>query len=68
MAAMSPSHPPDPPGTALPAAKDSDSDSDYEHYDFSSKPPVALSTFYSEHPTQPQHPGDPHRPAPGCPR
>ncbi|KAF7245357.1 T-cell differentiation antigen CD6 [Varanus komodoensis] len=26
-----------------------DSDSDYEHYDFNHKPPVALSTFYSEH-------------------
>ncbi|KAJ6654147.1 hypothetical protein lerEdw1_007415 [Lerista edwardsae] len=25
-----------------------DSDSDYERYDFNSKPPVALSTFYSE--------------------
>ncbi|XP_074951222.1 T-cell differentiation antigen CD6 [Phalacrocorax aristotelis] len=36
---------PDPPVTAPPTAKDSDSDSDYEHYDFSSKPPVALSTF-----------------------
>ncbi|KAM9278174.1 T-cell differentiation antigen CD6 [Morus bassanus] len=36
---------PDPAVTALPTAKDSDSDSDYEHYDFSSKPPVALSTF-----------------------
>lgn len=51
MAAPSPSRPPDPPVTALPTAKDLDSDSDYEHYDFSSKPPVALSTFYSEHPT-----------------
>uniref|UniRef100_A0A8C8A3W4 SRCR domain-containing protein n=1 Tax=Otus sunia TaxID=257818 RepID=A0A8C8A3W4_9STRI len=49
---------PDPPVTA----KDPDSDSDYEHYDFSSKPPVALSTFYSEHPTQPGDGG-----APGCP-
>lgn len=31
-----------------PPPADSDSDSDYEHYDFSSQPPVALSTFYSE--------------------
>ncbi|GAB0189660.1 T-cell differentiation antigen CD6 [Grus japonensis] len=53
---MPPSLPkgPDPPVTARPPAKDSDSDSDYEHYDFSSKPPVALSTFYSW-------------PAPSCP-
>lgn len=45
----------------LPAAKGSDSsDSDYEHYDFSSKPPVALSTFYSEPPpAAPCHPGSP---------
>ncbi|XP_061856071.1 T-cell differentiation antigen CD6 isoform X2 [Colius striatus] len=35
---------PEPPVPALPTAQDSDSD--YEHYDFSSKPPVALSTFY----------------------
>nr|XP_025965049.1 T-cell differentiation antigen CD6 isoform X2 [Dromaius novaehollandiae] len=35
------------------AAKDSDSDSDYEHYDFSSKPPVALSTFYNSLRRQP---------------
>uniref|UniRef100_A0A8C5KTT9 T-cell differentiation antigen CD6 n=1 Tax=Jaculus jaculus TaxID=51337 RepID=A0A8C5KTT9_JACJA len=34
-----------------PAPKDSDSssDSDYEHYDFSSQPPVALTTFYNSH-------------------
>uniref|UniRef100_A0A8V5G0D3 Uncharacterized protein n=1 Tax=Melopsittacus undulatus TaxID=13146 RepID=A0A8V5G0D3_MELUD len=38
------------PPLALP--EDSDSDSDYEHYDFSSKPPVALSTFHSEHRTR----------------
>ncbi|XP_014804320.1 PREDICTED: T-cell differentiation antigen CD6 isoform X2 [Calidris pugnax] len=44
---------PDPPVTDLPSAKDSDSD--YEHYDFSSKPPVALSTFYN---SLRQHPGD----------
>ncbi|XP_049636816.1 LOW QUALITY PROTEIN: T-cell differentiation antigen CD6 [Suncus etruscus] len=30
-----------------PPPADSDSDSDYEHYDFSSQPPVALSTFYN---------------------
>uniref|UniRef100_A0A8C4UMB4 CD6 molecule n=1 Tax=Falco tinnunculus TaxID=100819 RepID=A0A8C4UMB4_FALTI len=52
------------PVPAPPTAKDSDSDSDYEHYDFSSKPPVALSTFYSEHPTQPW---DPCCPALGAP-
>ncbi|KAM6115121.1 LOW QUALITY PROTEIN: T-cell differentiation antigen CD6 [Pterocles gutturalis] len=34
---------PEPPVTAT---KDSD-DSDYEHYDFSRQPPVALSTFYN---------------------
>ncbi|XP_075568382.1 T-cell differentiation antigen CD6 [Pelecanus crispus] len=45
---------PDPPVTAVPAAKDSDSD--YEHYDFSSKPPVALSTFYN---SLRRPPGDP---------
>ncbi|XP_068800296.1 T-cell differentiation antigen CD6 isoform X4 [Struthio camelus] len=47
----------DPPVTATQAAKesdsDSDSDSDYEHYDFSSKPPVALSTFYNSLRRQP---------------
>ncbi|CAM4565573.1 unnamed protein product [Lepidochelys olivacea] len=32
---------------AVPASGSEDSDSDYEHYDFSSKPPVALSTFYN---------------------
>ncbi|KAM7109539.1 LOW QUALITY PROTEIN: T-cell differentiation antigen CD6 [Ciconia maguari] len=47
---------PDPPLTALPAAKTSDSDSDYEHYDFSSKPPVALSTFYNSLRRQPGEP------------
>ncbi|XP_004683450.2 PREDICTED: T-cell differentiation antigen CD6 [Condylura cristata] len=30
-----------------PHPADSDSDSDYEHYDFSSQPPVALTTFYN---------------------
>ncbi|XP_052667942.1 T-cell differentiation antigen CD6 isoform X2 [Harpia harpyja] len=44
---------PDPRDTALPTAKDSDSDSDYEHYDFSSKPPMALSTFYNSLRRQP---------------
>ncbi|XP_074904525.1 T-cell differentiation antigen CD6 [Buteo buteo] len=39
--------------TALPTAKDSDSDSDYEHYDFSSKPPMALSTFHNSLRRQP---------------
>ncbi|XP_026705933.1 T-cell differentiation antigen CD6 [Athene cunicularia] len=43
-----PSLPKGPGGSDPPAtAKDPDSDSDYEHYDFSSKPPVALSTFYN---------------------
>ncbi|KAM9606064.1 T-cell differentiation antigen CD6 isoform 2-T2 [Morphnus guianensis] len=42
-----------PKGPALPTAKDSDSDSDYEHYDFSSKPPMALSTFYNSLRRQP---------------
>ncbi|XP_054684139.1 T-cell differentiation antigen CD6 isoform X3 [Grus americana] len=53
---MPPSLPkgPDPPVTARPPAKDSDSDSDYEHYDFSSKPPVALSTFYNSLRRQPE--------------
>lgn len=32
----------------LPKDSDSSSDSDYEHYDFSTQPPVALTTFYSE--------------------
>ncbi|KAM9556971.1 T-cell differentiation antigen CD6 isoform 5-T5 [Guaruba guarouba] len=41
-----------PKGPDLP--KDSDSDSDYEHYDFSSKPPVALSTFHNSLRRQPQ--------------
>lgn len=64
--ATSPCHPPDPLVTAI--SKDSDSDSEY--YEFSSKPPVALSTFYSEHPTSsgipdtlswdPCHPGCSH--------
>ncbi|XP_036916395.1 T-cell differentiation antigen CD6 isoform X2 [Sturnira hondurensis] len=30
-----------------PADPDSSSDSDYEHYDFSAQPPVALTTFYN---------------------
>lgn len=51
-----PMSPPDPAVTAHPITKDSSSDSDYEHYDFSSKPPVALSTFYSEHPKGPRDP------------
>ncbi|OXB57429.1 hypothetical protein ASZ78_010144 [Callipepla squamata] len=39
---------PDPTSATLPSTKSSDSsDSDYEHYDFSSKPPVALSTFHT---------------------
>lgn len=64
--ATSPCPPPDLLVTAI--SKDSDSDSEY--YEFSSKPPVALSTFYSEHPTSsgipdalswdPCHPGCPH--------
>ncbi|XP_054057523.1 T-cell differentiation antigen CD6 isoform X2 [Rissa tridactyla] len=55
---MPPSLPkgPDPLVTALPTAKDFDSDSDYEHYDFNSQPPVALSTFYN---SLRQHPRDP---------
>lgn len=32
----------------VPEDSDTSSDSDYEHYDFSSQPPVALTTFYSE--------------------
>ncbi|KYO41676.1 T-cell differentiation antigen CD6 isoform B [Alligator mississippiensis] len=32
---------------AVPIPNAEDSDSDYEHYDFSSKPPMALSTFYN---------------------
>ncbi|XP_062433669.1 T-cell differentiation antigen CD6 [Rhea pennata] len=43
----------DVPVTSLLTAKDSDSESDYEHYDFSSKPPVALSTFFSSLRRQP---------------
>uniref|UniRef100_A0A8C9LD57 SRCR domain-containing protein n=1 Tax=Pavo cristatus TaxID=9049 RepID=A0A8C9LD57_PAVCR len=40
--------PADPAPATLPTTKGSDSsDSDYEHYDFSSKPPVALSTFHT---------------------
>ncbi|XP_032214738.1 T-cell differentiation antigen CD6 isoform X6 [Mustela erminea] len=31
----------------LPKDSDSSSDSDYEHYDFSTQPPVALTTFYN---------------------
>lgn len=43
----------------VPTTKGSDSsDSDYERYDFSSKPPVALSTFHSE--TPPPTPAPPH--------
>ncbi|XP_059577311.1 T-cell differentiation antigen CD6-like [Alligator mississippiensis] len=38
---------------AVPIPNAEDSDSDYEHYDFSSKPPMALSTFYSEQPPSP---------------
>ncbi|XP_012668732.2 T-cell differentiation antigen CD6 isoform X2 [Otolemur garnettii] len=30
-----------------PADSDSSSDTDYEHYDFSTQPPVALTTFYN---------------------
>ncbi|XP_006899955.1 PREDICTED: T-cell differentiation antigen CD6 [Elephantulus edwardii] len=30
-----------------PPPEDSSSDSDYEHYDFSAQPPVALTTFYN---------------------
>ncbi|XP_065611700.1 T-cell differentiation antigen CD6 [Cyrtonyx montezumae] len=45
---------PDPTPATLPTAKSSDSsDSDYEHYDFSSKPPVALSTFHNSLRQQP---------------
>ncbi|XP_019326492.1 PREDICTED: T-cell differentiation antigen CD6 [Aptenodytes forsteri] len=60
---MPPSLPkgPVPPVTALPTAKDSDSD--YEHYDFSSKPPVALSTFYNSLRRQP---GEQLLPLPYC--
>ncbi|XP_037993239.1 T-cell differentiation antigen CD6 isoform X3 [Motacilla alba alba] len=63
--------------TSLPKGSDclvtaisKDSDSDSEYYEFSSKPPIALSTFYSEHPTSsgipevlsqdPCHPGCSH--------
>ncbi|KAL1788750.1 T-cell differentiation antigen CD6 isoform X2 [Sigmodon hispidus] len=31
----------------VPEDSDTSSDSDYEHYDFSSQPPVALTTFYN---------------------
>lgn len=31
-----------------PQDSETSSDSDYEHYDFSTQPPVALTTFYSE--------------------
>ncbi|XP_040416155.1 T-cell differentiation antigen CD6 [Cygnus olor] len=60
---MAPSLPkePAPSPVTLPAAKGSDSsDSDYEHYDFSSKPPVALSTFYNSLRRRPgeQQPGE----------
>ncbi|XP_057266604.1 T-cell differentiation antigen CD6 [Pezoporus wallicus] len=50
--APAPSQPCIPLLTALP--EDSDSDSDYEHYDFSSKPPVALSTFHNSLRRQPR--------------
>ncbi|XP_012863262.1 T-cell differentiation antigen CD6 [Echinops telfairi] len=33
--------------TRAPPPEDSESDSDYEHYDFSAQPPVALTTFYN---------------------
>ncbi|KAF2986366.1 hypothetical protein EK904_009397, partial [Melospiza melodia maxima] len=63
--------------TSLPKGSDclvkaisKDSDSDSEYYEFSSKPPIALSTFYSEHPAfsgipealsrDPCHPGCSH--------
>nr|XP_013003866.1 T-cell differentiation antigen CD6 isoform X4 [Cavia porcellus] len=36
-----------PPPALPPEALDSDSGSDYEHYDFSAQPPVALTTFYN---------------------
>lgn len=65
--ATSPCHPPDCLVTAI--SKDSDSDSEY--YEFSSKPPVALSTFYSEHPTSSGIPDtlsqDPCHPEPSHP-
>lgn len=60
-----PSHPPkaeEPP--AVPAPGSEDSDSDYEHYDFSSKPPVALSTFYN---SLRHRPADETLPASGFP-
>ncbi|XP_061204430.1 T-cell differentiation antigen CD6 [Neopsephotus bourkii] len=41
-----------PKGPAHP--EDPDSDSDYEHYDFSTKPPMALSTFHNSLRRQPQ--------------
>lgn len=45
---------PDPTPATVPTTKGSDSsDSDYEHYDFSSKPPVALSTFHNSQRRQP---------------
>uniref|UniRef100_G1N0W3 CD6 molecule n=1 Tax=Meleagris gallopavo TaxID=9103 RepID=G1N0W3_MELGA len=45
---------PDSTPATLPTTKGSDSsDSDYEHYDFSSKPPVALSTFHNSQRRQP---------------
>ncbi|XP_045414142.1 T-cell differentiation antigen CD6 isoform X2 [Lemur catta] len=34
-------------GAPAPEDSDSSSDTDYEHYDFSAQPPVALTTFYN---------------------
>ncbi|XP_039389242.1 T-cell differentiation antigen CD6 isoform X6 [Mauremys reevesii] len=53
---------------AVPAPGSEDSDSDYEHYDFSSKPPVALSTFYNSlrhRAADEMLPADSFPPAPG---
>ncbi|XP_035183465.1 LOW QUALITY PROTEIN: T-cell differentiation antigen CD6 [Oxyura jamaicensis] len=60
---MPPSLPKEPAPSPVthPAAKGSDSsDSDYEHYDFSTRPPVALSTFYNSLRRRPgeQQPGE----------
>lgn len=67
--------PADPTPATVPTTKGSDSsDSDYEHYDFSSKPPVALSTFHSENPPflpswhLPSMLGSPTDPAPPTPQ
>ncbi|XP_027595471.1 T-cell differentiation antigen CD6 [Pipra filicauda] len=51
----------DPLGTAF--SKDSTSDSDSEYYEFSSKPPVALSTFYNSLRRQPGEQLLPPRPS-----